>query len=164
MTTGLYSNIHAKRKRIKNGSGETMRRKGEKGAPREADFKKAAKTALQNRSFDVPPSVRKAAKKGLELRKKFGRGGLSIQEASKQGIGSGVARARDLSNGSVSFDTVKRMKGYFSRHAGDADAKGDPSRGFWGNDDNPSAGYVAHLLWGGDSGKRWVEGVLKDLD
>jgi len=43
---------------------------------------------LKKTSFEVPASVRKAAAKGLELRKEFGRGGLSIQEASKQGIGS----------------------------------------------------------------------------
>ena len=30
---GLYANIQAKRKRIKAGSGETMRKKGSKGAP-----------------------------------------------------------------------------------------------------------------------------------
>jgi hypothetical protein len=42
---GLYANINAKRKRIKAGSGETMRKKGSKGAPTDKDFKKAAKTA-----------------------------------------------------------------------------------------------------------------------
>lgn len=42
---GLYANIAAKRKRIKAGSGERMKRKGEKGRPSAADFKKAAKTA-----------------------------------------------------------------------------------------------------------------------
>lgn len=42
---GLYANIHAKRKRIKAGSGEKMRKAGEKGAPTAANFKKAAKTA-----------------------------------------------------------------------------------------------------------------------
>lgn len=41
----LYENIHKKRKRIKAGSGETMRRKGAKGAPSDAAFKRAAKTA-----------------------------------------------------------------------------------------------------------------------
>ena len=30
---GLWANIHAKRKRIKDGSGEKMRRPGSKGAP-----------------------------------------------------------------------------------------------------------------------------------
>jgi hypothetical protein len=42
---GLYANINAKRKRIKEGSGEKMRKVGSKGAPKASDFKKAAKTA-----------------------------------------------------------------------------------------------------------------------
>jgi|TARA_R100000951_G_C2632791_1_gene178264 hypothetical protein len=42
---GLYANIHAKKKRIKAGSGETMRKAGSKGAPKASDFKKAKKTA-----------------------------------------------------------------------------------------------------------------------
>tara|TARA_R110000823_G_scaffold198648_2_gene329821 strand:- start:611 stop:751 length:141 start_codon:yes stop_codon:yes gene_type:complete len=42
---GLYSNIHAKRKRIKAGSDEVMKKKGAKGAPTSKDFKKSAKTA-----------------------------------------------------------------------------------------------------------------------
>ena len=42
---GLYANIHAKRKRIAAGSGEKMRKPGEKGAPSAKDFKKSAKTA-----------------------------------------------------------------------------------------------------------------------
>lgn len=42
---GLYSNIHAKRKRIKAGSGETMRKPGTKGAPTAKAFKQARKTA-----------------------------------------------------------------------------------------------------------------------
>lgn len=46
---GLYANIHAKRKRIKAGSGEKMRKVGEKGAPTKADFKKAAKTARKKK-------------------------------------------------------------------------------------------------------------------
>jgi len=42
---GLYANIHAKRKRIKAGSNEKMRKKGAKGAPTSKQFKRAAKTA-----------------------------------------------------------------------------------------------------------------------
>jgi hypothetical protein len=45
MKQGLYSNIHAKRKRIKAGSKEKMRKVGAKGAPKSSDFRKAAKTA-----------------------------------------------------------------------------------------------------------------------
>ena len=42
---GLYANIAAKKARIKAGSGEKMRKKGAKGAPTAANFKRAAKTA-----------------------------------------------------------------------------------------------------------------------
>ena len=42
---GLYANIAAKRARIKAGSGETMRKKGAKGAPTAANFTRAAQTA-----------------------------------------------------------------------------------------------------------------------
>jgi len=45
MKQGLYSNIHAKRKRIKAGSKEKMKKVGAKGAPKASDFRKAAKTA-----------------------------------------------------------------------------------------------------------------------
>ena len=42
---GLYANILAKQERIKAGSGEKMKRPGEKGRPTAADSKQAAKTA-----------------------------------------------------------------------------------------------------------------------
>jgi len=42
---GLYANIHAKKKRIAEGSGEKMRKPGSKGAPTKADFVKSARTA-----------------------------------------------------------------------------------------------------------------------
>jgi len=44
-TMSLYRNIHAKRKRIKQGSGEKMRKPGSKGAPTAKNFKNAKKTA-----------------------------------------------------------------------------------------------------------------------
>jgi hypothetical protein len=42
---GLYENIHKKRERIAEGSGEKMRRVGSAGAPTAGDFKQSAKTA-----------------------------------------------------------------------------------------------------------------------
>lgn len=42
---GLYAAIHAKRKRIAEGSGEKMRKPGAKGAPTAKAFKASAKTA-----------------------------------------------------------------------------------------------------------------------
>ena len=51
MGRGLYANIHAKRRRIKAGSGESMRSAGDKGAPSASDFKEAAKTAKPRSTF-----------------------------------------------------------------------------------------------------------------
>jgi hypothetical protein len=50
MKPGLYSNIAAKKKRIAEGSGEKMRKPGSEGAPTDAAFKKAAKTAMRTKS------------------------------------------------------------------------------------------------------------------
>jgi hypothetical protein len=45
MKNGLYANIHAKQKRIAEGSGEKMRKVGTKGTPTAKAFKQSAKTA-----------------------------------------------------------------------------------------------------------------------
>ena len=49
MSKGLYANIHAKRKRIKAGSKEKMRKPGSKDAPTAKAFKKAARTAKKKK-------------------------------------------------------------------------------------------------------------------
>lgn len=41
---GLYANINAKKK-----AGKKMRKKGDKGAPTDADFRRSAKTAKKTR-------------------------------------------------------------------------------------------------------------------
>jgi HK97 family phage major capsid protein/HK97 family phage prohead protease len=94
------------------------------------------------------------AKRGLELREEYGRGGTAV----------GVARARDIANRSnLSLDTVKRMYSYFSRH--EVDKKG---QGFnQGEEGYPSAGLIAWKLWGGDSGFSWSRRIvnkMKSLD
>ena len=45
MKDGLYANIHRKRERIAEGSGEKMAKKGDKNRPTAKDFKESAKTA-----------------------------------------------------------------------------------------------------------------------
>lgn len=42
---GLWANIHAKQERIKQGSGETMRKPGSPGAPTDKAFRDSAKTS-----------------------------------------------------------------------------------------------------------------------
>lgn len=104
-------------------------------------------------SFIPPKSVQKQAKLGLELRRKHGRGGLTNKQASEYGIGSGVQRAVNLSNGDeLSFETVKRMKAFFDRH------RVYKERGY--HDSRDSSSYISWLLWGGDPGYEWAKQII----
>ena len=113
--------------------------------------------------FRPPESVAAAAARGLELRKKASpsnRGGLTAEEASKQGIGSGVQRAVNLKNRDVvSPEVIGQMVAFFARHEKNkdipADKKGEP----WN-----AKGYVAWLLWGGDPGRQWAEKVKRQME
>ena len=67
--TGLYANIHAKRKRIAAGSGEKMRTKGAKGAPSAKDFKDAAKTALKKGGLASKPKLAAKSRKRRKVLK-----------------------------------------------------------------------------------------------
>ena len=77
---GLYDNIHAKRKRIKAGSGETMRPAGAKGAPSKQDFKDAAKTA-KKKDGGIYKMADGGMKNGMPggTMLKMKNGGLSVQ-------------------------------------------------------------------------------------
>jgi hypothetical protein len=99
------------------------------------------KASLEDLNLRPTDSMASNARRGLELRRKFGRGGTSV----------GVARARDLANKKeLSPDTVLRMYSFFSRH--EVDKKGKD----WNNSERPSNGKIAWLLWGGDSGYAWA--------
>jgi HK97 family phage portal protein len=101
--------------------------------------------------FSPPAGVREEAARGLAWRAEYGRGGTEV----------GVARARDLSNGSnISPDTIGRMVSYFARHAVDSQGEG------WspGQDGFPSAGRIAWALWGGDPGQTWANKVAGQMD
>jgi hypothetical protein len=59
MAQGLYSNIHAKRKPIEQGSGERMRKPGEEGAPTAKAFKQSEKTAARTLARTSNPGTQK---------------------------------------------------------------------------------------------------------
>ena len=91
-----------------------------------------------------------AAKRALEWRREYGRGGTAV----------GVARARDISNGKrLSEDTVKRMHSYFSRHAANKAKHYDAKE----NDGGPTAWRIAWDLWGGNAGRTWSSGITEIL-
>lgn len=92
-----------------------------------------------------------AARLGLKLREKFKRGGTEV----------GVRRAHQLAEQrEISEADIKAMHSYFARH--EVDKKGEAYA--WGAKTDPSAGYIAWLLWGGDAGKKWADAQRAKLD
>lgn len=108
----------------------------------------AAKTTLTDAQRKPPKGVATQAKRGLDLRDKHDRGGTEV----------GVRRAHQLADQKpVSDKDIKDIYSYFARHTVDKDGKG------WGSRTDPSAGYIAWLLWGGDPGRDWIEGLRDAL-
>jgi hypothetical protein len=95
----------------------------------------------------APVEVAAVAKRGLENRRKYGRGGTLV----------GARRASQLaSRDVVSIDTIKRMVAYFERHEVDLEAPAARP----GHPQYPSAGRIAWDLWGGAPGRAWAKRQL----
>jgi hypothetical protein len=95
----------------------------------------------------APADVAEVAKRGLEARERYGRGGTLV----------GARRARQLAEREVvSIETIKRMVAYFTRHAIDLEAPAARP----GHPDYPSAGRIAWDLWGGAPGRAWARRQL----
>ena len=97
--------------------------------------------------YSPPAGARSAARRAI----KFKEDG----KANGAGTAVGWTRAGQLARGeTISLSTVKRMYSYFSRH--EVDKKGKD----WGNQANPSNGYIMWLAWGGDAGFSWSRKVV----
>lgn len=105
---------------------------------------------MAGKTFTPTLRMASAARRGLRLRAKFGRGGTQV----------GLDRAHQLAERrAVSDADVKSMHSFFARHAVDKDTKSHA----WNSDSDPSAGFIAWLLWGGDAGKAWADAKAKTL-
>lgn len=125
--------------------------------------KAAAQEKYDHIDFKPPAGVAAEAKRGLEYRQKASpsnRGGLTTEEAAKEGIGSGVQRAVNLKNrDTLTPETVKKMHAFFSRHEKNKGIAPEHRDEPW-ND----KGHVAWLLWGGDAGQAWAAKVIGQMD
>jgi len=91
---------------------------------------------------EVPPGVAEDAMYGLELAYKHDYPAWKF---------IGLARAMQLATRSKIWRrSRKRIRAYFSRHQKDKLSPG------FGDDNNPSKGYLAHLVWGGNPAERWA--------
>lgn len=99
--------------------------------------------------FTPPEGVREAAKRALEVR-------AEKPESQRGMTPTGIARARDLSNGrAVSPDTARRMLAFFERH------EGNKSGETW---DEQGKGWQAWHGWGGDAGFAWARKLVRQMD
>ncbi|PZQ50642.1 MAG: hypothetical protein DI555_22435 [Novosphingobium pentaromativorans] len=106
---------------------------------------------MSQESFKPSLRMPSAARRGLRLRERFDRGGTQV----------GVERAHQLADRrELSVADVKSMHSFFARHAVDKDTKTHK----WNSDSDPSAGFIAWLLWGGDAGKAWADRKVKALE
>ena len=116
-----------------------------------------AETVVKEAQFKPPASAVANAKRGLKLRKEYGRGGLSPSEAAAQGIDSGVTRAKRIASGTVSTHDVRRMSAFNRHRKNYRPEKKMPDGG-------PTAGTIAWLLWGGTSGVNWAKKKSAAMD
>ena len=112
---GLYENIHAKRERIAEGSGEKMRKVGSEGAPTADAFKQAAKTAKMKEG-----GVSLAVGRGEKLSVDRG-AGLTAKGRAKYNRETGSnLKAPQPEGGSRKDSFCARMSGVVKHAEGDA--------------------------------------------
>lgn len=100
-------------------------------------------------NLEPPAYMRAAARRGLEY-VADGRGGDGLTEKTKR-------EARAMAAGNVTADKWVRIRAWIARHMNDLRSpNADPSAPAY-----PSAGVVAHLLWGSGPSIRAAERALK---
>lgn len=101
-------------------------------------------------SLNVPAAVKAEAKRGLDWRQEFGRGG----------IGPGQTTARMLISNTMTIPRVRKMRAFLARHEVDKQGEGFKP----GQPGFPSAGRIAWALWGGDPGVAWSNKVMRQVE
>jgi phosphopantetheine adenylyltransferase len=107
----------------------------------------------EEKTYKPPAGAKAAAKKALKWKEQHG-------DEVKAMTQTGWTRANQLASGeSLSYDTVKRMHSFFSRHSGNEKISAE-------NKDTPwkDNGYVSFLGWGGSEGKSWAEKIINKKD
>jgi hypothetical protein len=100
---------------------------------------------------DYPISASNNAKKALEWRDKY-------PDEIVGGTTIGWARANQLANRRpISEETIARMAS-FARHRQNAEVSADKKDKPW-----TDAGYVAYLIWGGETGVSWATDKLERI-
>jgi HK97 family phage prohead protease len=107
---------------------------------------------IETRAVDlgVTQTIAAAARHGLDLYEQ-GRGGDGLVAAT-------ISDARIMARkGELSEAKVRKMPAWFARHAVD-------QKPGWDKAGEETPGYVAFLLWGGETASEWAAGKVEQLD
>ena len=107
---------------------------------------------------NVPEFIKNNAQKGLDYLSE-GFGGEGLTDATKR-------EAREMANGNISDNKVRKMAPWFARHKVDGQA---PKNSDSSDPGYPGPGLVAWLLWGGnanfdDAAQDWAQRQINRLD
>jgi HK97 family phage prohead protease len=123
------------------------------------DSLRSVETEQRQVNLEAPAFMRAAARQGLRYHEE----GLSGDGL----VPRTVSEARAMTEGNVTADKWVRTAAWIARHLVDLDAPAAKP----GHEDYPSAGVVAHLLWGSGPSKRsaqralnYAEGVVARLE
>ena len=118
---GLWANIHAKRERIKRGSGERMRKPGSKGAPTPSQMKRAQEETLMSfkdfvaeddmKGMSVSSGHKRSVKSGAGMTSK----GVAAYRRANPGSKLKTAVTGKVKKGSKA---AKRRKSFCARSLG----------------------------------------------
>jgi hypothetical protein len=111
---GLWDNIHAKQERIKNGSGEHMRKPGSKGAPTKQNFKQSQ----TNEEIEILETAAWQKKAGKNPEGGLNRKGIASYRAEHPGSHLSLAVTTKPSKLKPGSKAANRRKSFCSRMAG----------------------------------------------
>jgi uncharacterized protein len=118
-------------------------------APSEEAEEETNSVEVRQVNLTPPAYMRAAARQGLRYVEE-GYGGDGLVERT-------IREARAMAAGNVTADKWVRLRAWIARHLVDLDSPAARPN----SDDYPSAGVVAHLLWGSGPSKRAAQRALK---
>ncbi len=123
--------------------------------PATLELAEAAMTSLNiettfstDRMHTIPKSVQAEAKRALDWKKEFNRGGTPVGENTARTLAKG---------GQIGIKKIRHIAKYFPRHEVDKKGKGYKI----GEDGYPSRGRIAWGLWGGEAAKKWATAIVE---
>ena len=128
---GLWANIHAKKQRIKNGSGERMRKKGEKGAPEELPHKEKTGKKFESGDYGKGLSEKQQDQAAASARKaqKAEKDGKSVKEQFKSWP-SDKAHNKKMEESGKKTPKSKHTKKYEQMYGKDSNDNAEDSSDF----------------------------------